>query len=207
MKDISQRLAAIAEAEEIKATDDLLEEIASRVQGGLRDAVMLLDQVRRVGIYDRAGFRSLFGINDVSEALMTAAIKGDLVEGSQLIGEQYRRTGDVQSMATDLTLLVRDLLVIRAGGTPDQSPEKLAARKVIAETTNSRALVRAIGVLWDLKARVRGFEHDQRASMEMAFVLLSEALQPKERVQETIRAVTPVRQALSLSEVQARLSV
>jgi DNA polymerase III gamma/tau subunit len=149
----------------------------------MRDAVMLLDQITRIGIKDAEGFREQFGIKDVSEELFRAALKGDLAEGSRIIGEQYRSTGDVTEMVTHLTLLVRDLLVIRGGGAPDQMKEKIEARRPLASEVEDPMLVRVIGVLWDLRARVRGFDTDQRAAMEMAFVLVAEALRVKEAPQ------------------------
>lgn len=208
-KDIVERLRHIADEEHIEATDGLLEEIATRVHGGMRDAVMALDQVRRTGVTDEEGFRELFGIRDVSVPLLEAALEGDQPTGSQIIGEHYRRTGDAVGVTNDLTMLVRDLLVVKGGGTPECSEANLEARKALAEKVDERQLVRVIQVLWELKARIKAFDSDQRAAMEMAFVLIAEAFRAKAPVQQmgttvTVNATQEAR--LSIDQIRARLS-
>lgn len=211
-QDIVNRLRHIAETEHIEATDGLLTEIACRVQGGMRDAVMALDQVRRTGVTDEEGFRELFGIKDVSVELLRAAIDGNQATGSQIIGDQYRRTGDAAGMTNDLTLLIRDLLVLKAGGKPECSEAALEAREALLELVDERQLVRVIQVLWELKARIRAFDTDQRAAMEMAFVLIAEAFRSKGQVSQMPSvgsqgpAVATQEQRLNLSQVAAILS-
>jgi DNA polymerase-3 subunit gamma/tau len=210
-EDIVSRLRHIATEEDIKASDGLLEEISARVQGGMRDAVMLLDQVRRVGISDEDGFRDLFGIDDVSEKLLAAALAGDNAAGSQVIGDQYKRTGDAQAMTNDLVLLVRDLLVIKSGGQPETTQDKLASRTELAKSFETPQLTAVIKVLWELKSRTRAFETDQRAAMEMAFVLISEAVRPRKSREGASGAnwgarVAPERQELSLDQVKDLLA-
>lgn len=189
--DIFGRLRQIADQEEIKAEDSLLMEIAHRSQGGLRDAVMLLGQVDLMGIQTVENFNEIQGISDVSEDLLKAAIRGDLVRGSRLIEDQFRKTGDASEMTSQLVLLVRDLLILKAGGTPDASKEQIEARKLLAGEVESLALTRVIAVLWDLRNRVKALEFDQRAAMEMAFVLITEAL--KTRTQQQAQAAPAAR--------------
>lgn len=209
-EDIVGRLRHIATQEDIKASDGLLEEISSRVQGGMRDAVMLLDQVHRVGISDEDAFRELFGLDDVSETLIEAALAGDMAKGSQTIGEQYKRTGDATQMTNDLVLLVRDLLVIRSGGTPETTKTKLESRTELAKQVDTPQLTAAIRVLWELKARTRAFETDQRAAMEMGFVLVSEALRGRQAVTSSVSRqdarVAPERESLDIESIRSLLA-
>jgi DNA polymerase-3 subunit gamma/tau len=177
--DIFQRLRQIADAEGIKADDELLTEIANRSQGGLRDAVMALGQIDLMGIQSVADYNELQGVSDVSHELFQAAARADLAGGARLIEQEFRRTGDVLEMTNHLVLLVRDLLIIKAGGTPDISKELYETRKQLASTVEPQALTRVIAVLWDLKSRVKALEFDQRAAMEMAFILITESLKPR----------------------------
>lgn len=206
--DTVARLRSIADAEHVKATDDLLEEIATRSKGGLRDAVMLLDQVRRTGVEDAPEFRDLFGIRDVSLELFRAALAKDHAAGSAIIGDTYRRTGDLSQVTTDLTYLVRDVQVVRCGGRPECGEAAEEDRRRLAEEVNDAQLVRAITVLWELRARQRSRDVDQRASTEMAFTLLSEALAPTrtagaQRRADEVRRTEPQRERLSISQVRA----
>lgn len=171
--DIIGRLRTIVDQESLDVQDDLLADIAMRVQGGMRDAVMLLDQVSRVGIKDLAGFHELFGIKNVALPLFTAALEGNHTAGTEIIEDYFYRVGDASGMVADLVTLVKDLLVMKSGGLiPTPEGEALAQR------VDTGHLVGVIKVLWDLKVRTRNADNDQRASMEMAFALISDVLAP-----------------------------
>jgi DNA polymerase-3 subunit gamma/tau len=210
--DIFGRLKQIAEKEEIKAEDALLLEIANRSQGGLRDAVMTLGQIDLMGIQTVDGYNELQGVSDVSEDLLKAAIRGDLIGGSRIIEQQFRRTGDAVEMTSQLVLLVRDLLILKAGGTPDASKEQIDSRKLLAGEVDQIALTRTIAVLWDLRNRVKALDFDQRASMEMAFVLITEALKtraqaaPMPQKAAAPRAPEPVQQKVDIGTLRGLLA-
>lgn len=179
MSDLASRLRHIAEIEGISGDSDLFSEISKSAQGGLRDAVMLLDQVTRVGVSTASGFREFFGIQDYSLPLMWSALRGDYAEGHRLVSDHFSRTGEAAGMVSDLSRLVTDLLSIKCGGTPPGfSEEALAERVEMSQAVTSEALVRVIEILWDLRQRTRATENDQRSAMEMAFALVANAVRP-----------------------------
>lgn len=208
--DIANRLYQIATAEEIKIENSLLLEIANRAQGGMRDAVMALGQADLMGIQTVEAYNELHGVSDVSHELFKAAVHGDLVKGSSLIEQQYRNTGEILGMVDQFTLLVRDLLIIKAGGVPEIGKETYQSRQQLASEVDTNSLTRVVAVLWDLRGRVKSFEFDQRAAMEMAFVLIMETLKPK--VQTVIvgapvqRPVTPVEKSTDISTLRGLLA-
>lgn len=209
--DIFGRLRQIADAEEIKVEDKLLQEIANRSQGGLRDAVMTLGQIDLMGIQTVEAFNELQGVSDVSHELLKAAVRSDLVAGSRLIEQQFRRTGDAVEMTSQLVLLVRDLLILKAGGAPDISKELMEERRLLASEIESLALTRVIAVLWDLRVRVKALEFDQRASMEMAFVLITEALKsraqaPAPAQAQPQRPAQPIQQKTDINSLRGLLA-
>lgn len=202
IKDIVGRLKHIAEERSIAVEDALLVEIANKVQGGMRDAVMLLDQVSRVGISDVAGFHELFGISNIADDVFEAALEGDHARGSALIEEHFYRVGDASGLVSDLVLLVRDLLVLRAGGSlPSSGPALRLRREGLARRVETVALVSVIQVMWDLKTRVRAVDNDQRSAMEMAFVLISDALNPAPRAGVPMTQAEPAKK-LGLADLQ-----
>lgn len=175
--DIVERLRHVAQAEEIEVANDLLQEIAARAQGGMRDAVMLLDQVRRIGVSTAEEFRETYGIRDYSVPLLWSAIRGDYAEGFRVIGENFSRSGDAGALVTDLSRLVSEILTIKSEGRPSHLNEaSLKERLALAQTVEVPALVRAVEVLWSLRDRVRETENDQKSSMELGFTLISSAL-------------------------------
>jgi DNA polymerase-3 subunit gamma/tau len=207
IEDIRGRLEVIAEAKGIDVDPALVTEIAIRAQGGMRDAVMTLDQCSRVDIRDVDGFHDLFGIQDVAVPVFKAALTGDYAEGARIIDEYFHRVGDAQGMVTDLVMLVRDLIVICSGGSPTVGSEaSLAARRELAGDVDVGLLVRVTQVLWDLKGRTRAVDNDHRSSMEMAFVLVADALRPSEAAGPILRAVgtsATVDEPLSMDKLRA----
>lgn len=201
--DIANRLHQIATAEEIKIENALLLEIANRSQGGMRDAVMALSQADLMGIQTVEAYNQLHGVSDVSHELFKAAVQGDLVKGSSLIEQQYRSTGEILGMVDQFTLLVRDLLIIKAGGVPEIGKETYQARQQLASEVDTGSLTRVVAVLWDLRGRVKSFEFDQRAAMEMAFVLVMETLRPKV---QTVTVGAPVQRPAPLVEKSTDIS-
>jgi DNA polymerase-3 subunit gamma/tau len=177
--DLVDRLRYIAHCESLEVDDALLLEISKTAQGGLRDAVMLLDQITLVGISDVEGFRSFFGIQDYSLSLMWAALRGDHAEGYRLVTDYFSRTGDASGMVSDLSRLVSELLVIKSEGRPvHYGEESLSERVEMAQAVETEALVRVCEILWELRSRVRVTENDQHSSMEMGFALIANSVKP-----------------------------
>lgn len=196
LSDLASRLRHIAETEGIEGDDELFSEISKSAQGGLRDAVMLLDQITRVGVSTASGFRDFFGIQDYSVPLMWSALRGDYAEGHRLVTEHFSRTGEAAGLVSDLSRLVTDLLSLKCGGTPQgYAEEALAERVEMAGAVTSEALVRVIEILWELRSRTRATENDQRSAMEMAFALVANSVRavtdptPPEEPTETQQSI------------------
>lgn len=175
-EDIMGQLVHIAADQSLDVEEELLAEIANRVQGGMRDAVMLLDQVSRVDVHTAEAFREMFGIRNVAVELLIAASEQDYPAGSAIIDDQFYRVGDASAMVSDLVLLVRDLLVLKAGGEVQHNGLDLQERERLARRLPVDRLVAAISSLWEFRSRGRYGEHDQQAAMHMAFILVTEAL-------------------------------
>lgn len=175
--DLVDRLRYIATVEKFEAEDDLLFEISKSAQGGLRDAVMIFDQITRVGLSTAQDFFDFYGIKDYSIPLIWSALRGDHAEGYRLVSEHFSRTGEASGMVADLSRLVSELLVIKSEGRPGGHVEAALAERVeMAQAVTTEALVKVIEILWELKNRVRATENDQRSSMEMAFALIANSL-------------------------------
>lgn len=203
-EDIVGRLRHIAVEESIEADDSLLVEIAHRAQGGLRDAVMLLDQCRRVGASEAEGFRSLFGLEDSAIELLRAAADGNLAEGLRLVDEHFYRAGDASGLVADLVDLTSDLLRVRSGGAPRRNTDD---RKALASRLSVEQLVAVMRLLWDLRSKTRHVANDQWASMQMAFVLLADALGKRGEVPiQRQEATAAPQRRLSLAEMQAAMT-
>jgi DNA polymerase-3 subunit gamma/tau len=204
--DIVGRLRYIADEQKLQLTDELLVEIALRSEGGMRDAVMTLDQLSYVEITDVEDYREMFGYRDLAVPLMGAALDGDVPRGFELIEDYFSRVGDPAMLIVGLVGLVRDLMVILSGGEPPgASEEALVARRALADRVAADRLVAAVRVLWELKPRARPTEPDQRAQVEMGWVLLCEALGPREAPEPIQHRGDPTReeQRLTIEQMAA----
>ena len=188
--DVVDRLRYISKAEGMEVEDELLFEISKSAQGGLRDAVMIFDQVSRIGVSTASDFRAVFGVQDYSVAIMWSALRGDHAEGYNLVHDHFSRTGEAAGMVANLSRLVTELLVIKSEGRPpNYSEAALSERVEMANAVTTEALVKVCEILWELRSRARATETDQRSSMEMGFALIANSLRPAFKVENSVQPV------------------
>lgn len=192
--DITGRLAHIARTEQIPAEASLLAAIAARADGGMRDAIMMLDQVSRAGITTAAGLDDVFGTDDDGPAILDALARGDRATAYTLADAALHAAGQPAHVAASLTRTLKHILVLQSQdtATPADDPAgSLASRLGVHDT------VAAMRVLWDLKTKTR-LGDDARANLDLAIAMIGEALCPA-RSPASPTAATPPR--LSLAEM------
>lgn len=193
---IQSRLMAVAIAEGYTSEammhagyPELLQLIAERANGGMRDALMVLDQVSTVGVKNAEQFRKLMGISDYAPTLVGTLIAGDLPATFEQLDAILLRHGDPQAVATELVSCLRDLLVLSGGGQIARQGQPLLDRQNLLTGLEASRLLAAVRVLWDLRTKVRG--GDDRSSLELALVMLSEALRgPQAQAQPETRTLS-----------------
>jgi DNA polymerase-3 subunit gamma/tau len=178
--------------------DELLDEIAERAEGGMRDALMTLDQITRVGVKTVDQFHTLMGIEDFAPDLFEAVIAGDLGQAFARTDAVLQGMGDPQSVIVGLIRLVADLFKIQAGGQPSATAG-LEARTELAMKVPTTQLLAAAKVLWDLKTKVRAAD-DQRSTVELALVMMVEAMRPPEAVKRNESKPVTLDQLKSMAE-------
>jgi DNA polymerase-3 subunit gamma/tau len=199
--DIIERLRYICDQECFSVEPELLLTIADRSNGGLRDAVMTLDQVTRVGVKTVSDFSELLGETDYGPDLVQAMQSGDPVRVFASLDEQLTRTGDASAISTQLIHTLRDVMVIHGGGEIPRQGAALESRRRAAAQSSPDKVMAALRVLWDLKTKVRAGE-DPRTMLDLAAVMVTEALAGRTRVAAQASAA-PARK-LSLSEMRSR---
>jgi len=176
---IAARLAQICAAEQLEAEPELLAAIAARVDGGMRDAVMLLDQVTSAlpsGKRTLGSFCELFGDPDFAVPLVQAMASGDYPAMYAALEDAIGQAGEPGAVTGKLVDLLADLLVLRSGGSLTASGAPLVARQRLADRLDVPRLTAAVRVLWDLQTRVR--VEDRRAGLKLACVVVAEKLCP-----------------------------
>lgn len=200
-EEIIGRLTYVAKTEHLEVEPDLLSEIARQAKGGLRDAIMLLDQVRSIGISKGADFREWFGVAELGLELIKTCLSGDYAAVVECSAEAVARTGDASQLLTEAAEVLRDLVIIHAGGNPPCMPEQLEGRMALASSVKELSgLAEAMRVLWRASGQVR-HEEDQVLAAQVIGVILSDALCPTAR-QPIPQSIAAVGAELSLDDMR-----
>ena len=113
--DIKNRLAYVAEQENIDLTEDGAELLAHMADGAMRDALSLLDQCGTVGTIDAKHVSQAIGLAgsgdtlELFELIKASDLNGILVK----IDELYKNGKDMNAVIDELSSLVRDILLFK----------------------------------------------------------------------------------------------
>ena len=143
--DIAAHLLHISKEEGIGLTNDGAALIARLADGGMRDALSLLDQCSGgVGTVDEDRVLSALGLagNLEAAALLGNAADGDISAALERLDKLYANGKEMTALAGELSALVRDLLVrktapktgsaLMTGGFDGETLKKLSARFDVA---------------------------------------------------------------------------
>lgn len=170
VKDIYERLVHVVDGEDRADVEpELLEFIAFKADGGLRDALMLLDQALRADIYHVSQYEEVLGQLDVGpELLRSCTMSAMNAVKSYREALRYLSPEEILDSLLDT---VADILVLREGGTIHRSGKPLEERKKLAQELN---LAQALGImkaLWGYKTRPR--IDNPAKTAELAIVVIS----------------------------------
>lgn len=179
LKAIVQRLRQIATAEDIDITDGALEMVARAAEGGMRDALTLLDQVTSFADSITADeVKDLLGLTDTENlaAMLGAVIEGrsrDIVAG---IAELTDTGTDLKVYMRDLLTFTRNLLITRIVGEPegvlDVGESERAVLVSLAKLTSEEHIALLLSDLIKAEPAVRSALYP-RVVFEMALLRLS----------------------------------
>lgn len=177
-QDIVKRLRHIVSEEEIKISPELVACVAERANGGLRDAVMTLDQCAVAGVRTVEEFYELLGESDFAPDLIKHICARDLPQSLAVVTEQLSKTGDIAGVSSALIACLRDILVLQAGGDISAQGEALDKRQALASLIESQRVFAGMRLLWDVKTKLRPGD-SPRALLDLSVVMLIEAMAPE----------------------------
>ncbi len=118
-EDITARLMYVAENENVNLTPNAASLIARIADGGMRDALSLLDRCFAMGtdidentVSDAAGIAGTVHLFSFSEFIA----KGDFTSSLKLVSKLHSESCDIDSLCTELTLHFRNLMVAKTVG-------------------------------------------------------------------------------------------
>jgi DNA polymerase-3 subunit gamma/tau len=187
------RMREIADAEGIAIDDGALGAIAYRADGGLRDALTMLEQVSSFageGPVDADTVEAAFGQTGraFARALRDATLDGDAAQALRIIDEASDAGADMSGLIRSTIAEFRHLLVARVN--PELLSRDLAeddarsARERSAATPQAR-LVRALRLLADALGAARG---SGNARLELESAVLRFVLQGEDPTLDALAA-------------------
>ncbi len=178
LRPMIERLALIRDVKGLTVEDAVLAVIAERADGGMRDAIMLLDQASRAGASTLDQFYSLTGEGDFAPGLLSIMASGRLGDLYDRLEQLVCDVGDVQLISARIVRCLKDILVLHAGGsTVTAQGEALSVRKALASRLSDVQVVGAMRVFWDLQ-RIRP-GNDPRMVLDLAAVMAAEQFAPQ----------------------------
>ncbi len=177
-----ERMREIARAEGIGIDDEALSAIAYRADGGLRDALTMLEQAAAFAAPEGGGAANItlatldlaFGTTgrEYASRLLDAALAGEAAGALAIVGEASDAGNDMQVLMRALTAEFRNLLVGRVDETllaRDLAPEDAARVAARARDVAQPAIVRALRLLSDALATAR-LSGNARLELETALL-------------------------------------
>jgi DNA polymerase-3 subunit gamma/tau len=172
---IEKRLRYISDQEHAQPDDEMLHAIAERAAGGVRDAVMALDQALGVGVSTYEQWSKLVGESDFAPALLLAASSPDRGALFKAVDDVLCKFGDYDQVVAKVTACLRDVQVLHAGGSLSAQGVALEQRKALVSRYPADRVAQAMKVLWDLMTKV-STRSDPRARLDLAVAMVGEVL-------------------------------
>ena len=175
------RLLLICDSENLAPDRVSLKEIARAAGGSLRDAINMLEQITaQYGASPTlADVQEVLGFSEDSRCheLARHILGQDLTSALRLVSNVRDDGTDIRQFSKQLLALLRDLLLVRAGGEEfiDAPEEKLAAMKELAADVTAAAIVQAIRAYGGLD-----FRNDQLTSLPLELALVDHLGTPTE---------------------------
>jgi DNA polymerase-3 subunit gamma/tau len=176
LRELSDHLAHIARESGIMTTPEALRLIALQADGGVRDAVSILDQCSVLGDdgVTETEVRELLGLvgQEAVYSLFAAVAAMDGAQGLTVLEEQMLRGKDARQLLLELAGYCRSLMLFRAAPNLDSpvlaafSQERLAAD---SKKTDHARLVRLVELFYQASSDAR-WSVDPRITAEMAIL-------------------------------------
>ena len=210
-KEIEARMAHIVETMEIEAEPEALSMIALQADGGLRDALSILDQCASLseGTVTADRVRRILGlvghdwIYKLTEALADKKTQAVLEILAQLLREGH----DLKQILVELSLHLRSLMIYQAAGTLgslDLYEEKQEVLEKQAAFYSSDQLMQMIGRLHEALSEMK-WSPQPRITVEVALLSLCRAEMAAVKAPAVQAAAAPVDES-RLAQLEAKLA-
>lgn len=178
-EDIASRLLYIASQENIDLTDDGAALIAKLADGGMRDAVSLLDQcsvcaetIDAEVVSATAGIAGREYLYEILEAIADS----DAVKAVSIVSSLYDMSKDLARLCEELILQLRNIMLLKVSPeTADKliicMPDELARLKALSAKTELETIMQRLSELQECRERMMKVMN-RRVEFEMTLIRL-----------------------------------
>lgn len=178
-EDIAARLSYIASQEDINLTEDGAALIAKLADGGMRDAVSLLDQcsvcseiVNAETVSNAAGIAGREYLYDILEAVSDSNTASAL----EVTGSLYDMSKDLSRLCEELIMQLRNIMLIKVSPeTADKliicMPDELAKLRAFADKSDLETIMSRLSILQECRERMAKVMN-RRVEFEMTLIKL-----------------------------------
>lgn len=211
-EDITARLVYVAEKENVTLTENAAALIARIADGGMRDALSLLDRCFAMGnnidedaVSAAAGIAGTIHLFSFSEYVA----KGDFTSALKLVSKLHNESCDIDSLCTELTLHFRNLMVAKTVKECDGlivcSKDELEKTKARAAELKLSKILSSIEILEKAAANIKNAVN-KKIQLEAAIIKMCSPVSSgsiSEEIEERIASLEEKINALSSGKVFA----
>ncbi|MCZ6891730.1 MAG: DNA polymerase III subunit gamma/tau [Chloroflexi bacterium] len=190
---MTERLAQICEAEDIKTDAEALQAMVRHAEGSLRDAENLLEQaVTSFGSpLELEQINLLLGLtaSDQVRALIVHILKGDIPEAITLVNTVASHGGDLRQLHRQLVDQLREMLLVKsgAGEIVVQSPDVIEELSSATANVPVERLFRSLRIMGQIN-----FRHDTPSTLPLELAIIECAREePEGRLAQQETAAAP----------------
>lgn len=193
---IVERINYIANKEGFSITSAAAELIAAACDGGMRDALSLLDlclsaskEITEETVADVCGMSSNEYLNRLSDAILSS----DTSSALSLIDELHKGSVDMLRLANDISAHMRDIMIVKTVSGEKKpvvcSAAQLEIYKQKADTFDIKDIIRALNMLSEAVSRMQN--SNRRSVLEMTVIKLCspELCDDYESLEKRVRAL------------------
>lgn len=177
---ITERLQELMEKEQIEAEDKAIRYIAKKADGGMRDALSLLEQCISFYLGQKLTYDKVLDVlgavdTDVFSSFLREILKEDVVRVIAHLEEIVMQGRDLAQFVSDFTWYMRNLLLIKASDNMEEildvSSENLAQLREEAGMIRQDTLMRFIRIFSELTNQMKTAAN-KRILLEVALMKL-----------------------------------
>lgn len=188
-EDIAKRLCYIAEKEQLSLHEDSALLIAKISDGGMRDAISLLDQCAAVSdditvqvVSESAGVAGRGALFDILEA----ALAGKAADALRVAGDLYSRSKDMSRLCEELTDQMRNVMLLKLGETGSDllscMPDEVERLRELSKKLSMETILSHTASLQECRERM---QRSPNKRIELEMTLISLAMPKPVTVQQT----------------------